>query len=111
MTTEPPLTIHVMGRGIVGSRIHRMLRARSVVLHDGRWPHGVGTVAGDVVVLAHGGRIAAQARDLLERGVHVVTMGDSLHDTLALLDALPPREDVSLVVGAATAAGASRSSS
>jgi hypothetical protein len=107
VTTEPPATVHVVGRGIVGSRIHRMLRARSVVLHDGRWPDVGGTVAGDVVVLAHGGRVAVQARDLMGRGLHVVTMGDSLNDTRTLLEAAPHREDVSLVVGASMSPGLS----
>ena len=107
MTTERPTTVHVVGRGIVGSRIHRMLRAHPVVLHDGRWPDVTGTVAGDVVVLAHGGRVAAQARDLIDRGLHVVTMGDSPHDTRLLLEATPDPEDVSLVVGAAMSPGLS----
>ena len=107
MTPGRPVTVHVVGRGIVGTRVHRMLRHAPVMLHDGRWSDVTGTAPGDVVVLAHGGRIAEQVRSLLGRGLHVVTMGDSVADTRMLLDHPPGADGPSLVVGAAMSPGLS----
>jgi hypothetical protein len=101
-------TIHVVGRGIVASRLVRSLGDRPVIQHDGRWPTVSGTELGDIVVLAHGGAHAEQALDLLDRGLHVVTVGDSLSDTSALLDATRSADSgTSLVVGAAMSPGLS----
>jgi hypothetical protein len=99
-------TIHVVGRGIVATRLQRLLVERPVILHDSRWSGVTGTVPGDVVVLAHGGEHAGLARSLLDRELHVVTVGDSVRDTQALLETAV-RTDRSLVVGAAMSPGLS----
>ena len=62
-----------------------LARLAPVVVHDSRWPDVTGTTTGDVVVLAHGGEHAPMAARLGDRGLHVVTVGDSLEDTRALL--------------------------
>ena len=107
MSGERPVTVHVVGRGIVGTRVHRMLQHAPVMLHDGHWADVTGAAAGDVVVLAHGGRVAQQVRTLLGRGLHVVTMGDSVADIRTLLDDPPGSDGPSLVVGAAMSPGLS----
>ena len=77
-------TVHVAGRGIVGMRLHRLLaESMPVMLHDGRWRDVTGTSPGDVVVLAHGGPVADRVRALAARGLHVVTVGDSIPDTVS----------------------------
>ncbi len=106
MSAPRVATVHVVGRGIVATRLQRMLAGRPVILHDSRWSGVSGTAAGDVVVLAHGGEHATLAAALLARGLHVVTVGDSIGDTQALLDAVVPG-DRSLVVGAAMSPGLS----
>jgi hypothetical protein len=102
-----PVTVHVVGRGIVGARVHRMLQHLPVMQHDGRWADVTGTAPGDVVVLAHGGRVAQQVTALLGRDLHVVTMGDSVADIRTLLDRRPGSVGTSLVVGAAMSPGLS----
>lgn len=100
-------TVHVVGRGIVGSRVYRMLSGPNglpTVHHGGRWAPG-GTEIGDIVVLAHPGPSAERAVDLVERGRHVVTMGESSAETERLLAVETGR--ASLVVGAAMAPGLS----
>lgn len=99
-------TTHLVGRGIVATRLRRLLADRPVILHDSRWSGVTGTVPGDVVVLAHGGEHAELAASLLERDLHVVTLGDSIVDTEALLRAAVP-DGRSLVVGAAMSPGLS----
>ena len=98
-------TVHVVGRGIVGSRLHRILSVPPglpTVLHGGRWSPG-GTEVGDVVVLAHGGPLADRAIELVERGRHVVTIGESLGETARLM--AMQSGDASLVVGASMSPG------
>jgi hypothetical protein len=111
--TAAPVTgvapkIHVVGDGITATRLMRGLAGRPVMQHGGRWGGVGGSVAGDVVVLAHGGSHAGQALELVRRGLHVITVGDSMADTTTLLDA---RSDgglaTSLVVGAAMSPGLS----
>lgn len=101
-------TVHVVGGGIVGTRVHRMLAASPTVLHRGRWAPG-GTEPGDVVVLAYSGAVAERALALADRGLHVVTIGESLSDTVELLDRRRAdggaNSGTSLVVGAAMAPG------
>jgi len=99
-------TTHVIGRGIVGRRLVRMLADRPVIQHDGRWTAVGGTAPGDVAVVAHGGDHIDRTVALLDRGVHVVTVGDSLADTIELLD-LKPADGLTLVVGAAMSPGLS----
>lgn len=100
-------TVHVVGRGIVGTRLRRLLDAMPVMLHDGRWRDVTGTAPGDVVVLAHGGDVAGRVRHLAGRGLHVVTVGDALPDTVDLLDDPPVHLGTSIVVGAAMSPGLS----
>lgn len=105
----PRPTVHVVGRGIVGSRLHRHLSAGQptrAVLHGGRWSPG-GTEPGDVVILAHGGPCAERALELVERGRHVVTVGESVAETERLLASRLPGDAASLVVGAALSPGLS----
>lgn len=100
-------TVHVVGRGIVGARLYRMLSAVAsvpVVLHGGRWSPG-GTEEGDVVVLAHGGQVVERAVELVGRGRHVVTVGESIPETDRLL-AVDDRR-AALVIGAAMSPGLS----
>ena len=105
MSPEP--TLHVVGRGIVANRLHRLLRPRRVMVHDSRWSTVTGSTAGDVVVLAHGGAHAPAVPRLLERGMHVVTVGDSLDDTERLMRLDVAGVETSLVVGAAMSPGLS----
>lgn len=100
-------TVHVVGRGIVGTRLRRLLDTGPVMLHDGYWPDISGTSPGDVVVLAHGGPVADRVRRLAARGLHVVTVGDSLPDTISLLDDPPDHLGTSVVIGAALSPGLS----
>ena len=66
-----------------------------------------GVSAGDVVVLAHGGPHAPATPRLLARDLHVVTIGDSLDDTIELLDLEVDGLTRTLVVGAAMSPGLS----
>lgn len=99
--------VHVVGRGIVGRRLQRMLHRRPVIVHDSYWSGVTGVTVGDIVVLAHGGVHAPQVGGLLERDLHVVTVGDSLDDTGALIEAGHAPGRRSLVVGAAMSPGLS----
>lgn len=100
-------TVHIVGRGVVALRLHRMLHRRPVIVHDARWPAVTGVSPGDIVVLAHAGEHAPVVPALLERDLHVVTVGDSLDDTAALLDLDLDGLECSLVVGAAMSPGLS----
>jgi hypothetical protein len=108
MPAEPSVaTVHVVGRGVVAQRLHRMLHRRPVIVHDARWSAVTGVSPGDIVVLAHGGDHAPAVPGLLDRDLHVVTVGDSLDDTAALLDLDLDGLDRSLVLGAALSPGLS----
>lgn len=98
-------TVHIVGRGVVARRLHRMLRL--AIVHDARWAAVTGVTTGDVVVLAHGGEYAPSVPGLLARDLHVVTVGESLDDTAALLALDVDGLDRSLVVGAAMSPGLS----
>lgn len=100
-------TVHVVGRGVVARRIHRLLLDRPVIVHDARWSGVTGVSPGDVVVLAHGGEHAPQVPALLAQDLHVVTVGDSLEDAASLLDIDLTGCARSLVVGAAMSPGLS----
>ena len=99
--------VHVIGRGIVAGRVARMLYDHTVLTLDPRRPYLVGVAAGDVVVLAHGGLYAGTAAAVLERGAHVVAVGDDVADTRAQIELAERAAElgVSLVVGAAMAPG------
>ena len=108
MSSDPvEPTVHVVGRGVVAQRLHRMLHRRPVIVHDARWAAVTGVSPGDVVVLVHGGEHAPIVPSLLDRDLHVVTVGDSLDDTAALLDLDLEGLERSLVVGAAMSPGLS----
>lgn len=99
-------TIHVVGRGIVARRVQRLLGERDLIVHDPRWASVSGVTAGDIVVLAHGAAHVGMVPTLAARGLHVVTVGDSLDDTLELL-AADPADGTTVVVGAAMSPGLS----
>jgi hypothetical protein len=75
-----------------------------VVLHGGRWSPG-GTEPGDVIVLTHPESSVARAADLLDRGRHVMTTGESLAVSERLIAS--GREEASMIVGATMAPGLS----
>jgi hypothetical protein len=99
--------VHIVGRGIVGRRVERMLHELPIAVHDPRAPAFGRAVPGDVVVLAQGGDHARSSADALERGLHVVSAGDGVADTRAqlTLDQLAREAGVTLVIGAALAPG------
>lgn len=99
--------VHIVGRGVVGRRVQRMLRRRPVIVHDARWSAVSGVSSGDIVLLAHGGAHAPSLPGLLDRDLHVVTVGDSLDDVLAMLDLDLAGHGRSVVVGAALSPGLS----
>ena len=103
----------VVGDGIVGRRVARLLNDRgAIVSNRGDTPVDVLTPSlskGDVVVLTVAGEHALAAAALAEVGVSVVSVGDLLDDTnelLALDDAFR-ESDTTLVVGAAMSPGLS----
>jgi rhodanese-related sulfurtransferase len=97
--------VAVVGRGVVGQRITRRLPTVidgvTVLDHDPRLERPLPSDV-DVVVLAHGGRHAAVAQQLIEQGVPVVSVGDDLADVRSMLDldGAARSTDVPLVVGA-----------
>ncbi len=109
------MTIIVVGDGIVGRRITRLLTAhdnhpvvrgpRDSALDASAWP----VSSGDVVVMAIPGEHAPPAAQLVELGVSVVSVGDLLDDTneLLALDDVFRETDCTLVVGAAMSPGLS----
>ncbi len=102
-------TVHIVGRGIVARRLHRMIADRQVIVHDPHWADVGGVSEGDVVVLAQGGPHAHQVPGLLARALHVITVGEGLDDTRDLLetDLAAAAAGVTLVVGAAMSPGLS----
>ncbi len=78
--------VFVVGNGIVGRRIGRMLADADVHVHDPRLDPTPAAEPGDVAVLAHPVAHAALARAFAIRGASVVTVGDGLGDTRDLLD-------------------------
>lgn len=99
-------TVHLVGAGVTGRRLTRLLGHRALIVHDGRWHDVTALERGDVVVLAHGSSRAPAAARALARGAHVVTVGDSLDDCVELFQ-LPVGEGQTLVVGAAMSPGLS----
>ncbi len=97
--------VAVIGRGVVGQRVTRRLPAVvegvSLVDHDPRTGRDLpGNVS--LVVLAHGGPHADLAREVLDRGVSVVSVSDDLDDVRSMLDLddAARAAGVPLVVGA-----------
>jgi hypothetical protein len=97
------VTISIVGRGIVGTRLARVLGVAQLEHRLG--PHE----PGDVVVLAHPGHHAATVADLVSAGVAVVSLADDLDDVRQLLDLddLCRLHGTTLVVGAGIEPGLS----
>lgn len=108
-TIAPPSAIVVLGTGVVGSRVvrllgdrpYRALPMRSLTLSD--------ISAGELVILAGGGAHAPLAEQLGRRGASVISVADGLADVVELLalDQLFADHDATVVVGAAMAPGLS----
>lgn len=103
------MAIWIVGSGIVGSRVKRMLTGFDVRIHDPRVEPTPLVEPGDVAVLAHPVDHAPLARALAIRGASVVTVGDGLDDTreLMALDRDFAANDSTLVIGAALTPGLS----
>jgi len=103
------MAIWIVGRGIVGRRIERMLVGVDVRFHDPRLEPTPLVDPGDVAVLAHPVEHAPLAQAFALRGASVVTIGDSLDDTreLMALDRDFTSADSTLVIGAALTPGLS----
>ncbi len=103
------MAIWIVGRGIVGRRVERMLADFDVRIHDPRIEPTPQVDHGDVAVLAHPVEHAPLARLLGVRGASVVTVGDGLDDTreLMALDHDFTSTASSLVIGAALTPGLS----
>jgi len=103
------MTIWVVGSGIVGQRIERMLADFDVRGHDPRVEPTPLADHGDVAVLAHPVDHAPLARAFGLRGASVVTVGDGLDDTreLMALDHEFTAMASTLVIGAALTPGLS----
>jgi hypothetical protein len=103
------MTIWVVGTGIVGRRVQRMLADVEVRTHDPRREPTPLVDHGDVAVLAHPVDHAPLARAFGLRGASVVTVGDGLDDTreLMALDHEFATAGSTIVIGAALTPGLS----
>lgn len=103
------MAIWIVGGGIVGRRVGRMLEEFDVRTHDPRREPTPLAEPGDVAVLAHPVDHAPLARAFAVRGASVVTVGDSLDDTreLMALDVEFAAAGSTLVIGAALTPGLS----
>jgi hypothetical protein len=103
------VTVWLVGNGIVGRRIARMLPTLDVHVHDPRREPTPIAHPGDVAVLAHPVEHAPLARGFGLRGASVVTVGDDYDDAVALLDLADDftESGATLVVGAAMSPGLS----
>mgnify|MGYP005812430501 CR=1 FL=1 len=105
--------VALVGRGVVGARIERRLPLLvpdvQIVHVDTRRGLGPGFDRSSVVVLAHPGPHAELARESIERGVNVVSVGDRFDDVADLVELhdLARSAGVSAVVGAGMAPGLS----
>jgi hypothetical protein len=102
------MTVWIVGRGIVGRRLARLLEAGQTRFHDPR-TETMDVAAGDTVVLCHPDRHAALAEQLAVLGASVVTVGDDFDDTqeLLVLGGLFESRGTTLIVGAALSPGLS----
>ncbi len=103
------MTVWVVGRGVVGERVARLVGADVVQFHDPRAEPTPVATPGDVAVLAHPVRHAPLAAAFAARGCSVVTVGDHLDDTYDLVelgDAVT-EAGATLVIGAAVTPGLS----
>lgn len=103
------MTIWLVGDGIVGRRLTRMLALHDVHVHDPRIEPTPLAHPGDVAVLAHPVAHAPLARGFALRGASVVTIGDDFDDAndLLALDDEFRAHGATLVVGAALSPGLS----
>jgi len=103
------MTIWLVGHGVVGRRVARLLDPTDVRVHDPRHEPTPLGAPGDVAVLSHPARHSPLAEAFGRRGLSVVTLGDDLDDTVDLLelDPLFRSEGCSLVLGAALSPGLS----
>lgn len=103
------MAIWVIGGGIVGRRIERMLADFDVRTHDPRIEPTPYVDSGDIAVLAHPIEHAPLARAFAVRGASVITVGDGLDDIreLMALDRDFAAADSTLVIGAALTPGLS----
>jgi hypothetical protein len=101
--------IWIVGDGIVGTRLERLLGDHSIRFHDPRVGPAPATDSDDVVILANPAGHAPLAQSFAARGTSVVTVGDHLDDTRELLelDGAALGTGATLVVGAAMAPGLS----
>ena len=102
-------TIHLVGSGVVGRRLRRTLGDRAVAVHVPRAIDHSVIREGDVVVFVHGTAHAPLVARVIERGAHVVTVGDTLDDVRELLefDASARGRGTTVVVGAGMTPGLS----
>ena len=107
-----PARLAIVGNGVVGRRVTKRLAERSSdVVHldtrrlDLASSYRLDRV--DVAVLARPGPHHRNARTLLERGIHVVSVGDRVDDVehLVQLASLADAADRSLVIGAGMSPG------
>lgn len=103
------MAVWIVGLGIVGRRVQRLLDGVDVRTHDPRSEPTPLAEPGDVAVLAHPVDHAPLARAFAQRGVSVVTVGDGLDDTreLMALDHDFAATGSTLVIGAALTPGLS----
>jgi len=102
------VTIWVVGRGIVGRRLSRLLDASHTRFHDPR-TESLPVSEGDIAVLCHPDRHAPLAEAIAARGASVVTVGDDfddVHDLVPLGRQFESR-GLTLVVGTALSPGLS----
>lgn len=114
------LSIAVIGLGVVGGRVARQLGADGwrILAHDRLTNDGffdsatmesspLDPAVTPVVVLANGSTQVRWARDLVERGHHVVSISDDVSDIRRLLelDAVAREKDLTVIVGAAASPG------
>ncbi|MGA1035666.1 MAG: hypothetical protein ACO3VI_10155 [Ilumatobacteraceae bacterium] len=103
------MTVWLVGHGVVGRRVDRLLAHHEVRVHDPRRePTPLGE-PGDVAVLTHPGRHLQLAEMFARRQISVITVGDDLDDVHGLLELGPRFSDAgrSLVIGAALSPGLS----
>ncbi len=105
----PSSAIVVLGSGVVGSRIARLLGDRPYRASSMRSVNLSDIAVGELVILAGGGAHAPLAEQLGRRGASVVSVSDELADVVELLalDQLFADHDATVVVGAAMAPGLS----
>jgi len=101
--------IWIVGDGIVGRRIERLLGDHAIRFHDPRVEPTPSTDSDDVVILANPAGHAPLAQAFAAHGTSIVTVGDDLNDTRELLefDGTAIGMGATVVVGAAMSPGLS----